>query len=252
MARIEAVFLDVGETIVDETAIYGAWADWLGVPRHTFSAVLGAVLARGLDGLAAFEVFREDFDLTGAWRERIAAGLPEAWGEDSLYPDARSCLDALRSLGLRVGLAGNQTREAAGLLAALALPLDVLGISEEWGVAKPSPAFFARVVQEAGCPPSAVLYVGDRLDNDILPAQASGLATAFIRRGPWGYIHRDAAAERACLFLLDSLRALPDLVRAHNDQYGRWGSAPAGRSGSPVGRPRPSPPTEPGQLTETE
>jgi hypothetical protein len=38
---IRAVFLDVGETIVDESREYGTWADWLGVPRHTFSAVMG-------------------------------------------------------------------------------------------------------------------------------------------------------------------------------------------------------------------
>ena len=218
MAQIEAVFLDIGETIVDETAVYGAWADWLGVPRHTFSAVLGAALARGLDGLATFAFFREGFDLAGARQARLAAGAPEAWGEDSLYPDARRCLESLRSLGLRVGLAGNQTREAAALLAALALPVDVLGISEVWGVAKPSPAFFSRVVAEAACPAPSVLYVGDRIDNDILPAQAAGLSTAFIRRGPWGYINRDAAAEQACLFQLRDLAALPGLVAAHNNQ----------------------------------
>lgn len=45
MSRIEAVFFAVGETIVDETREYGTWADWLGVPRHTFSAVFGAVIA---------------------------------------------------------------------------------------------------------------------------------------------------------------------------------------------------------------
>lgn len=31
MPRIEAVFFDVGETIVDETREYGTWADWLDV-----------------------------------------------------------------------------------------------------------------------------------------------------------------------------------------------------------------------------
>jgi hypothetical protein len=42
---IDAVVFDVGETLVDETREYGNWADWLGVPRHTFSAVFGAVIA---------------------------------------------------------------------------------------------------------------------------------------------------------------------------------------------------------------
>src|SRR6266545_1293486 len=50
-----AVFFDVGETIVDETREYGTWADWLGVPRHTFSAVFGAVIARGGDYRETFQ-----------------------------------------------------------------------------------------------------------------------------------------------------------------------------------------------------
>lgn len=38
-------------------------------------------------------------------------------------------------------------------------------------------------------PARAILYVGDRLDNDVVPARAVGMRTAFLRRGPWGYIH---------------------------------------------------------------
>ena len=57
-----------------------------------------------------------------------------------------------------------------------------------WGVEKPATAFFDRVVVAGGRPADQVLYVGDRLDNDIRPAQEAGMATALIRRGPWGYI----------------------------------------------------------------
>jgi FMN phosphatase YigB (HAD superfamily) len=60
-----------------------------------------------------------------------------------------------------------------------------------------------------------VLYVGDRLDNDIRPAQAAGMATALLRRGPWGHILDDPAVSGRCLFRLRSLAELPDLVRAH-------------------------------------
>jgi N-acetyl-D-muramate 6-phosphate phosphatase len=35
---VVAVVLDVGETLLDDTREFGAWADWIGVPRHTFSA----------------------------------------------------------------------------------------------------------------------------------------------------------------------------------------------------------------------
>jgi hypothetical protein len=75
---ITTVFFDVGETIVDESREYGTWADWLGVPRHTFSAVFGAVIARGLDYRETFQVFRPGFDLAAERERRAAVGQPES------------------------------------------------------------------------------------------------------------------------------------------------------------------------------
>ena len=60
---IDAVVFDVGETLIDETREYGTWADWLGVPRHTFSAVFGAVIALGMDYRDTFQYFRPGFKL---------------------------------------------------------------------------------------------------------------------------------------------------------------------------------------------
>ncbi|MBN9743443.1 hypothetical protein DMP23_20545 [Amycolatopsis sp. A1MSW2902] len=73
------------------------------------------------------------------------------------------------------------------------------------------------MIAEAGVPAGSLLYVGDRLDNNVRPAQNSGIATAVIRRGPWGYILSDPAIDQQCLFHLDSLAELPALVRRHND-----------------------------------
>jgi HAD superfamily hydrolase (TIGR01662 family) len=214
---IAAVFFDVGETIVDESREYGTWADWLGIPRHTFSAVFGAVIARGQDYRETFQIFRPGFDLGEERERRAAAGQPESFGEENLYPDARPCLAALREQGLRVGLAGNQTARAETILRALDLPVDVIGTSDGWGVEKPRPEFFDRVAIEAGCPADHVLYVGDRLDNDIRPAQAAGLATALVRRGPWGHILDDPQVAQRCLFRVDSLAELPEALRRYND-----------------------------------
>ncbi|WP_433496770.1 HAD family hydrolase [Sphaerimonospora sp. CA-214678] len=215
--KIQAVFFDVGETIVDETREYGTWADWFGVPRHTFSAVFGAVIARGGDYRETFQHFRPGFDLHVERERRAEAGQPESFSEENLYEDARPCLAALREQGLLVGLAGNQTARAEKILRALDLPVDLIGTSDSWGVEKPSTAFFERIVQEAGCPAGAVLYVGDRLDNDVKPAQDSGVATALIRRGPWGYILDEPEAAERCLFRIDSLAELPELIRKHNE-----------------------------------
>src|SRR5437870_4915630 len=93
---ISAVFFDVGETIVDESREYGTWADWLGVPRYTFSAVFGAVIACAGDYRDTFRVFRPGFDLAEQRQRRAAAGKPETFAEQNLYPDARPCLQALR------------------------------------------------------------------------------------------------------------------------------------------------------------
>jgi HAD superfamily hydrolase (TIGR01549 family) len=216
MGYLRAVFFDVGETLVDESREYGTWADWLGVPRHTFSAVFGAVIARGGDYRETFQHFQPGFDLGVERERRAAAGQPESFGDDSLYPDARPCLAALRSQGGLVGLAGNQTARAEDILRSLNLPVDVIGTSDGWGVEKPGAAFFERLISEVGCPAGEILYVGDRLDNDVAPAQRQGIATAFLRRGPWGYILHDEGVLAQCLFRLESLSELPGLVAKYN------------------------------------
>lgn len=204
---------DVGETLVDETREYGTWADWLGVPRHTFSSVFGAVIASGLDYRDAFQYFRPGFDLTAERARRAEAGQPETFGEYDLYPDARPALAALRAMGVWVGIAGNQTSRAGGILRQLDLPADLIATSDDWGAAKPDPAFFNALLAASPCGPDQLVYVGDRLDNDLKPAKAAGTRTAFIRRGPWAHIlenHPDLPA--AADWRISSLTELPGLV----------------------------------------
>jgi hypothetical protein len=105
---IEAVVFDVGETLVDETREYGTWADWLGVPRHTFSAVFCAVIALGMDYRDAFQYLRPGFGLDAERARRTDAGKPEWFGEDDLYTDSRPCMAALRDMGVWVGVAGRR------------------------------------------------------------------------------------------------------------------------------------------------
>jgi HAD superfamily hydrolase (TIGR01549 family) len=56
----------------------------------------------------------------------------------------------------------------------------VTGISEEVGFSKPDVQLFQHVLHRAGCRPDEAMMVGDRLDNDILPAKKLGLATAQV------------------------------------------------------------------------
>ncbi|MBW8484029.1 HAD family hydrolase [Actinomadura parmotrematis] len=213
---VQAVFFDIGETLVNEGEIYGRWADWLGVPRHTFLAKLGAVLATGGTYDDLFAYFKPGFDLAEEERKRAEAGVPNGFGPDDLYPDARACLSGLRAQGVFVGVAGNQPVQAAEQFAALRMDADVVGISDVWGIAKPAPEFFERCAQLADALPDRVLYVGDRLDNDVRPALAYGMRAAFLRRGPWGVVQDDPEALAGATFVLDDLAELPDLVAAFN------------------------------------
>ena len=214
---IGAVVFDVGEVLVDETREYGTWADWLGVPRHVFSAVFGAVIARGQDYRETFQVFQPGFDLAKARQQRADEGRPEWFGEDDLYPDVRPTLARLRDAGLWVGIAGNQTARAGGILRDLGLPADMIATSDDWGVTKPDPGFFRKMIEVSPVGLEGTLYVGDRLDNDIIPAARLGLRTALVRRGPWAMIYQqDPEAARVPTLRVDSLAELPGKIAAFN------------------------------------
>lgn len=186
---IRAVFFDVGETLIDESTEYGTWADWLGIPRHTFSSVFGQVIAQGRDYREVFGHFKPGFDLKAERRKRADAGLAEHFNGRDLYPDVRSCLTELKTDGYFVGIAGNQTARAGRLLQELNLPADLIATSDDWMVEKPSVGFFEALVAATEFNAHEIAYVGDRIDNDIKPANQAGLFTVFIKRGPWGYYY---------------------------------------------------------------
>ncbi|MFE2346507.1 HAD family hydrolase [Kitasatospora cineracea] len=214
---IRAVVFDVGECLVDETREYGTWADWLGVPRHTFVAQFGAVIAEGRDYRETFQVFQPGFDLYAERERRAEAGQPEHFGEEDLYPDVRPTFAELRAAGMHLTIAGNQTVRAGGILRSLFTgDVDLIGTSDDWGASKPDPSFFDRVAEVVPAEPGEILYVGDRLDNDVLPALAAGMRTALIRRGPWGWIQQHDSAAGRSTFRVDSLLELPELIAKFN------------------------------------
>jgi len=209
---IRAVVFDVGETLVDETRPWGEWADWLGVPRLTMFAVLGGMIERGEEHGRAAELLRPGVDLRAeSARRREAMGTSWMAAED-LYADAMPALRALRAAGYRIGVAGNQPLETERVIAGLGLELDLVASSAGLGVWKPDPAFFSRIAEALDLPPSAIAYVGDRVDNDVRPAAAAGMRAIFIRRGPWAYLQaRDGPPPEAAA-TIDSLLDLPEVL----------------------------------------
>ena len=182
------VVLDVGETIIDETRVWSIWADMLGIPRLTFLAGFGAVLTRGGEHRDVFELFNVP-DWRSAWPQHEA--IYGGFQADDLYPDAIPSIAALRDRGYRVAVIGNQPASRDEELRRIGVDTEVMAMSAEMGAAKPSPLFFEEALELLGSPsPAAVAYVGDRVDNDVLPATVAGMRAVWIRRGPWGFIER--------------------------------------------------------------
>ena len=189
---LKAVVFDVGETLVDETGMWERAADAAGVPRFTLMGILGGLAARGEHHARAWGILGVD---------RPAS----TWGPDDFYPDALPCLERLRARGLTIGAVGNTPAETEGLLRG---HVDLVGSSTRWGVEKPAPGFFERIVEETGLAASEIAYVGDRVDNDVRPAIDAGMLAVHIRRGPWGHLFD--APPRATL--VHSLAELPEAL----------------------------------------
>jgi FMN phosphatase YigB (HAD superfamily) len=197
---LKAVFFDVGETLVDEERWWRVLAARSGLQPHVVWAALGVTIARG-----------EEHD--ELWRH-LGIDRPTGWWNGleyelaDLYPDAVPCLEAFRSSGLRVGIVGNQTEALERWAREAALPADVISSSASLGARKPDALFFERVRELADCEPGELAYVGDRVDNDVLPALAARIVAVHVRRGPWGRLQKAPAAA----LTIDSLDELPDAL----------------------------------------
>ena len=195
---VRAVFFDVGETLVDEERIWREVARAAGLSPHVVWAALGKTIERG-------EEHGELWRHLGVERP---AGLWErfVYTRQDLYQDALVCLEQVRSCGMLVGIAGNQSAAMEEWARSAGLPADLITSSAGLGFAKPDVRFFERLVELTAAEPGEVAYVGDRADNDAGPALAAGLVAFHLRRGPWGSLQETPAGAVP----LASLAELPE------------------------------------------
>lgn len=194
------IFFDVGSTLVDETEAY----------NHRAREMLA-----GTDvTFAEFDAKRTEFAKQGLDGNSEAVqyfGLRKTpWhSEDEVpYPDAADTLRYLRERGYQLGVIANQPFGTAQRLEAWGLGswFDVVAASAELGVTKPDRAIFEKALSKAGCRPEDAVMVGDRLDNDIIPAKAVGMATVWIRNGLSAYQTSDIPDS-----ILDTLSEMKNL-----------------------------------------
>jgi putative hydrolase of the HAD superfamily len=111
--------------------------------------------------------------------DRFARGA--AW---EIYPEVPRVLDQLAARGVRMAVVSNWDERLPELLEdlGLAATFEAIVYSAAVGAEKPHPAIFQRALDLLGEPPSAVLHVGDRRQQDVEGAEALGMQALYLDR----------------------------------------------------------------------
>jgi len=206
--KIEAVFFDLGGTLVDERD-FALWVDLarrvqldldIDTFAHFFSEVERELDADplGVDREAAMVEFWRRVLTRSAGKEvselvaaKFLAIRREAEAPVRLFSDVRRTLDHLKAEHRALGVISNSTSEAS-----VRRILDRVGILDYFrrvvssgteGVAKPNPEIFCRAVARVGVPASSAFYVGNLAKTDAKAAAAAGLHSVWLNRDGFGF-----------------------------------------------------------------
>ena len=173
------LFFDLGSMLIDETEAYAArvreTVSGTDVSAAQFAAAMQHFFSQGSDG------YKEAVCLLhlqkAPWRSEL----------EHLYADCHAVLDRLKCRGYRLGVIANQQPGTVQRLAHWELLpfFDVIAASAELGMAKPDPAIFRWALRQADCEPYRAVMIGDRIDNDVLPAKTFGMRTVRLLSGPF-------------------------------------------------------------------
>lgn len=177
MNGIKWIFFDVGSTLIDETECYN---------HRIRDAIAGTDIT--FEEFNEKRIFFAKQNLRGDIEALKFFGLAKTpWHheDEKPYEEAEAVLNALCEREYSIGVIANQSLgtekrlENRGLMKYIKL---VVASAEE-GVAKPDCEIFLRALKRADCLPENAVMIGDRIDNDIEPANRLGMKTIWVRQG---------------------------------------------------------------------
>lgn len=174
--NIKWVFLDVGSTIVDE---HIAYEHRMREVAERANVTYDSVYKKAME----FYHNNQKGDLEIA--KLFGVELTKWHEEDEiLYEDARECLHELHGR-YHIGIIANQSLGTAERLKQYGVLeyIDLVIASAEEGVSKPDKRIFEIALNRAKCTPEQSIMIGDRIDNDIIPAKRIGMKTIWIKQG---------------------------------------------------------------------
>lgn len=202
--KIKWIFFDVGSTLVDETEAYD---------HRVRDMIEGTNISFSDFNSKRIELAKQGFDGNSEAIKYFGLKKTPWHTEDEIpFDDAIETLYLLKRRGYNLGVIANQVEGTAQRLEMWGLLqcFDVLATSAELGIAKPDKLIFEKAFELAGCRPQNSVMVGDRLDNDIIPAKALGMRTVWIRKNLSIYQHIDLAKNNAD-WIIDNLSDLKEI-----------------------------------------
>ena len=203
--KVKWVFFDLGSTLIDETA-----AD----TRRIKEMILGTNVTEEKYREKRLEMIREGRNGDLSTIEYFSLTKTPWHSEDEVpYPDTVPTLTELKRRGYKLGVIANQSYGTEQRLKNWNLYhfLEVIAASAELGVAKPDPAIFKWALKQADCSPQDTVIVGDRMDNDIAPANRLGIHTVRLKRGLGAY-HEPQSDDETPEYTISMLAELLDLL----------------------------------------
>ena len=201
---VQWLFLDVGSTLVDERAAYEH-------RLRDIACAAGRPYAEVYE--TALRFYKQNRKGDQETARHFGVALP-AWHEEDevLYPDTVQCLQSLHR-GYKIGIIANQKLGTAERLKdrGILQYIDLVIASAEEGVAKPDKRIFEIALRRAGCKPENAVMIGDRVDNDIVPAKEMGIHTVWVKQGFGQYWQVTQEKERA-EYTVASLREICDIL----------------------------------------
>lgn len=126
-------------------------------------------------------------DIVGSAREFI----PEIVNRhpSKLYPGVGMVLNLLCRC-YTLALAGNASTDIKKELARFGVLrfFKHTRVSGDIGISKPDTRFFEHVLREIGVPAETAVMIGDRLDNDIIPAKMLGMRSILVKQGEYAIL----------------------------------------------------------------
>lgn len=180
MDGIKWLFFDIGSTLVDETRVYDDIFRKIAIAANVSEEFVRS---------RAIEFYKQNKRGHKEVMRLLGVDYPEWTPEyEELYPDTIKCLRALEKK-YKLGIIANQIPGAEKRLENKGIRqyFDLIISSAEEGVAKPDLQIFRLALTRAGCAPDQAVMIGDRIDNDIVPAKQMGMKTVRIKQGVGKY-----------------------------------------------------------------